>query len=234
MKKSALICAMVGIIATLFAGVVNAWCFSPYIGIDAQGRHTSFTRNAGRGIFKHDYPQGNIYAGVRLSDYFGIEAGYEWTKRVHKNSTIAGGQPFLGTVTFPGDTHITIATSRLDGWHANIVGYLPICNECTDLFASVGIVQMRAYFQPTITSFAGIATDNPRTFRKYKTIARANIGIQSILIGYLGVRATVGWENTSRIKAFPTDLLTLNNAVTERVKMRDSFIYGVGIFFSFL
>lgn len=233
MKKNALICAVLAVVSMVSAGVANAWCFSPYIGIDAQGRHVDFDSKFGKNIFKRDYPQGNLYAGVRLCDYIGLEAGYEWSKTMHRTSSLAAGQPYLGAPVLAGLNPLQIVgTSKFDGWHANIVGFLPITEEyCADLFVSVGIVQMRASFHPTADP--GDINER-RVFNKTNTLARANIGVQSLIIGNLGVRLMAGWENTKRMTLTPRDNLHENiSNINQRVKLKDSFNYGIGIFFTY-
>lgn len=232
MKKIALVCALAGFAATASADWDNCWCFQPYVGLDAQGRHVEFTKGFGDNLFKQDYPQGNVYAGVKLMDWLGLEAGYEWTKRMHRTSSLGGGAVNLGN-TVAGAISPVVYTSKakFDGWHANLVGFLPIMEDCcTELFASVGVVHLRSFFERSLISVAGAPSTSIAHFRQSKTIARANLGVQAKIVDAFGIRASIGWENTSKIRPFATNTDAL---ATTQVKMKDSFIYGLGIFYTF-
>lgn len=232
-KTMAVVCALVGFASMASAGYWDC-CFTPYIGLDAQGRHVDFNNRFGGNVFKKDYPQGNLYFGTKLTQFFGLEAGYEWTKRMHRTVSLGTSEAVFGVPVRATAAPSTIrGKSKFDGWHANVIGFLPVTDDCcTELFASLGIVQMRAAFEG-IAIAAGVDTIDPQEsifFRQTKTIARANLGIQTKIVDAFGIRASIGWENTSRIRPFVNDIAS---PLATQIKVKDSFIYGLGISYTF-
>ncbi len=236
MKKIALVCALAGFAATASADWDNCWCITPYVGLDAQGRHVAFDNRFGNNLFKKDYPQGNAYVGFKFTRCFGLEFGYEWTKRMHRQVSLNSNEFSLGAplAGLPAPTTIK-SKAKFDGWHANLVGFLPITDDCcTELFGSVGIVQLRAFFERRTISNGTGPLNNGLGFithlRDNRTLARANLGIQTKIVDAFGLRASIGWENTSKIRPFATN--SDAPSITQ-VKARDSFIYGIGISYTF-
>src|ERR1043165_1911699 len=67
-----------------------------YIGLDGQLRRMRFKEGFGDNLLKKSYPQGNVYAGIKLSDHTGIEFGYESTVERSCTATLESGQCAAG------------------------------------------------------------------------------------------------------------------------------------------
>ena len=230
----------------------NTLCFTPYIGVDAQMRHMGFQKDFGGNILKKKNPQGNFFAGLKFNQYVGVEVGYEFSKtqRIIKDSypnDIIFGQSipaFSPDVLSVENLHRTF--SKINGWNANLVGFLPVLQEKNDvqLIGSIGVANLKLQTKNTLTtteveSFIGdpndtftiISTKNI-FYKKRKAILRIASGIQYKINDCIGLRAMVSWENTSKLKAKAKDAIT-EKALLGMTAPKNSFQYGLGMFISF-
>lgn len=232
MKKKLLFAAptLMLAVSTVSASCLPKLELTPYIGADAQWRNTIFKQNFGKNIFKTNYPQGNIYAGVQFSDYLGVEGGFEGTSRVTRSNFISAGTVVLGV---PALDEMVIAQSSFDGWHASVVGYLPIRNEwrCS-LVGSVGFTSLRVKLNE-ITTPAGTAEVFPLAFAKRNSVLRLGAGIRHFFNDCMGFRAMVFWENTRKFKSVTTISPFPERILPETAKLKDSVIAGLGLFVQF-
>lgn len=230
----------------LFAASTSSYAFNeclvPYLGVDFQIRHIKFKRDFGNHLFKTNNPQGNGYLGLKLNDYLGIEAGYEysWRRTAHVANTagiieLGGAAPIqTGQINFSVNSH------RLSGPHASLIGFIPfcICDQHFEFFASLGAVHLKVKLKNQPTAFLtpeGFVevTDNTEafsilrnTFRKSKTVMKAAAGFNFMMHECAGLKVGIGWENTSKIRMRAQDL-------ERTVKLKDSLLYSVGIFWRF-
>lgn len=205
------------------------WDLVPYVGADIQVRHMEFKKGFGDNITKNNYPQGNVYVGVKLNQYTGIEAGFERTKAQKKNTALLGSDNFLGTILFaplPNDQTRIKTNTKMSAFYANLVGFLPVfCEEYRlQLIGSLGIAH----------SNLKMTLDLPddgvhRVFSKKKWVPKIGVGLQHMLNCQLGVRAMVNWEGTKTSGIKP-----LNAPQSElRASVKNSFNYGLGLFYNF-
>lgn len=208
----------------------NHWCIRPYVGADAELRYINFKKGFGDNLFRHNYPQGNLYVGLRLNDYVGIEAGYEATERKTRAVTLMSGAVVNGqALTGNNDFFQFFSTGQIKGPHTNLTGYLPICEQYQlELVGMIGIAYLKSNFlriRPTINGLP--VTLAPRTYIQRKNIMRVGIGIQHLMTKNWGIRATIRWENTNKfnIKS-PENLLG-------SIALKNSLVYGIGAFYEF-
>lgn len=263
MKKLSLLAApavMLAASSSAFAmSSFTDWCLTPYAGVDAQIRHMALKDNFGGKQTVKNYPQGNFFAGLKVNDYLGIEVGYETTQRKSRNTT---NGDLVSVFNVPNQSHIVFApllidgvfpvtttdsvSSRIQGFNASLMGYFPICDEyCLQLIGGVGVARLRANIKHTVkTSTAVIVSpllpdpitetteqNSVTTFKKTKTVVRVMGGLQHMISDCAGVRGTVTWENTSRLSINGVE--TPPSATTPMAKLKDSVIYGVGVFMQF-
>ena len=227
-------------------------CLTPYVGVDAQIRHMPFQKDFGGNVLKKNYPQGNFFAGLKFNDYVGIEAGYEVSKKKsrsvkHNNSDIVFGKPLEQNEPpfIPSVENISYGTSKIYGWNANLMGFLPIfCEDNSlQLIGSVGIAQLKIKSKNELKSLETTATLDSITeeingstqntiifnmhYKKRKAVLRLSSGIQNMITDCIGIRALVTWENTAKLR------VTTGTKVFNTEKPKNSFKYGLGIFTSF-
>lgn len=218
----------------------SGWEYGPYIGIDVQLRHVKFPNDFGGNLFKKNYIQGNPFVGVRFNDFLGIEVGYEET--VKKNATVINGPGVIEVNDFipEGAFHYSNNFFRMRGANANIKAFIPfcVCDEKFDLLGAVGVSHLKTKLTHQITAVSffgafrpltiGEMQEQKATFFKRRLIMRAMVGLQYFINCNVGVRATYTWENTKKFKNM-TDL-TVGNEIA---KMKNSQLYGLGLFWQF-
>ncbi len=221
---------------SVFADTKSPIPLVSYVGVDAQMRHMDFEKNFGGNILQHRYPQANFFAGFKFNDYLGAEAGYTFSKkqlstRAHQSTDIVLGEllptiyPVLVSQTFQ-----SRASSKISGWNANLMGYLPIfCKEDnTQLIGSIGFASLKSRVH-NLVIFNNTLIDT-NYFKKHKTILRLGTGIQHMVCDNIGLRFLVAWENTSKLKAYAQNLNRTSFAST---RPENSFHYGLGVFGTF-
>lgn len=202
-----------------------------FVGVDAQGRSMGFDDNFGDNLFAKNFGQYDVYGGLRLFRYFGLMLGYEKTSNKERSVVINEGERYLGVLIEPGDgIQSRRSHTEIKGTHFDLMGFYPICPRYDiDLFATVGLVRNKLKLDDLLYAVDGFTLPNPifRHYDKKKTMARLSAGAQITFFEHIGIRAMVGWENTSKFKDLrpeePTALQTF-------VKTKNSFIYGIGAF----
>lgn len=216
----------------------------PYVGADAQWRHMGFKKGYGDNITKKNYPQGNVYIGVKLNQYVGLEAGYERTTTVKKNTNVLGDEITLGTTLNPIDPTVVTqlnSKTKISAFYANVVGFLPICEEYRlQLIGSLGIARTRLHMTVDIpvlnnqTLSSADAADLHRVYLKKKWVPKIGVGLQHMFTCQLGVRAMLGWEGTARGSSPVRDIRPLNRPTSEfTARIKNSLNVGLGLFYNF-
>ncbi len=260
-KKLALFGSPLLMLVTSGAAVANMnfmdCCPSFYAGADAQLRHMPFQKDFGGNILKKNYPQGNFFAGFKLNNCIGIEAGYEVSKKKTGNRVHSPADLIFGTTIEPLDPPFLVgisetshASTRINGWNLNLVGFMPVwCEEYNlNLIGSVGLAQLRlkthnrrttretvTLYDPITDAAIGLADEVTVTnaaYNKRKVVLRLGAGVQHMLTECFGVRVLVNWENTAKLRAQgrrPDTGLTLSSVS----RLKNSFNYGLGVFTTF-
>lgn len=227
-KKLALLAAPAMMLAATTA-IANEWCVAPYAGIDAQYRYMDAQRNFGGNLFRNNFPQGNVYVGLKFNEFFGAEVGYEATTRKNRTVTLGPGASANGPVLDSTTTVTYNTTAKIQGPHADLVGFYPICPEyCLELIGSVGVASLTAKYQRTAVILDGTPI-NPvlRTFSNRRAILRASAGLQHMLCDNVGVRGTIGWENTKKFTISSKEVAGLST------NLKNSWIGSLGLFATF-
>lgn len=236
-------------VIALAAGVASATSFAgfeldpaPYAGADAQLRQMKFPAGGPDLLFAKQAFQGNVFVGVQLNKYFGIEGGYEQTEfKKNDNFASAANGDVLFNNLHTGDTQRTSNKHRLKGFNINLLGYFPIVEDCTTLYAGVGLARLKAELIYKIIAIGGPPETNLteqevnqqlRSYSASKTIPRLTAGIQQMFTHNLGLRANVTWEKTSKFKKLQPKC-NVPEGLDDFVSLKNSTIYGVGVFWKF-
>lgn len=212
------------------------WGVTPFFGADAVWRHMDFWAGNGENAFKHNAPQGDVYTGFKFCDYFGVQFGYEATSR--KNKTVTLNLPYIiSGVMVTSARGLTrnaqiVSTHRIKGPHVDLVGYLPICDRYRlALTGSVGIAHLKLSAQYRYTAFNGVANFNipPLVFTGRKTVARLMGGISHQITDCVGVRASVTWEHTAKLRLHHVT----RQRIVHTIRPKDSVNYGLGLYILF-
>jgi hypothetical protein len=115
------------------------------------------------------------------------------------------------------------------------VGFLPVSEVYTiDLIGQVGLSYIKVIHKTSIVAdnfngpFNILTTE--RSFHNRRTIARLGAGVQYMPWDCVGLRATLGWENTNRFN----NLVPKNVASSPLlIKMKNTLKPGLGAFVTF-
>lgn len=244
-KKLSLLASSLVVLAaqssTAMAGF-DCCSWSPYVGADVAWRHQGIQRDFGGNQVKKDFPQGDIYAGLKFCDYLGIQAGYEATTSRRKTSNALGNEVVFGSRISPDvpfGLNQVVTNSKIHGWHADLVGFLPfcVCDNQFNLIGSVGVAKLRYKIKlyntisDNVTLSPNEVSGTVRTFSNSRYVARLGLGLQYMLTECAGLRAMATWENTSRIRKFnpPRE----NPGSTIQLNLRNATTLGMGVFYNF-
>jgi hypothetical protein len=198
---------------------------TPYIGADAKWAHMEFQKRLGENLTKNSYLQDNLFAGVKLNEWVGFEAGYETTTKQSRTVQVSAGDPFYGRA-YPLLPTISATTeTRIDGFNASVVGFLPIFEEHRlSLLGSIGYANLKIH-TTTIFPSNGARFD----FKKKAWIPRVTVGIQQMVSDQFGIRVSAGWENTSKFNK----ISTVNTPTSLNAKVNNLTNFGLGLFYHF-
>ena len=147
------------------------------------------------------FPGGSAFFGIKFTECFAVELGGDWFSR--KNRTFTGQGSVNGaTPVFPLGHSMKSHVHR-NGWHADLVGFLPIYDDCLELLGTIGYgyVQGKVSYTDATNSFY-----NQSAKTKGNSVLRLGIGLDGMVTEYIGLRAKVGWQNTGslHLKNWPT------------------------------
>ena len=202
-----------------------------YIGADFKWNRVQLTKASGSDLIKRNYPQGNLFAGMKLNKWVAFEGGYETTSKKTKTTAVSNGASFLGDINPIGAPPFLVnaATMKLSGFHASMVGLYPLSEHyAIDLMGSLGLgySKMSSTIQFSDPPLPEITT---RNFSKRKMIPRVTLGVQQMVSKHLGLRAMLAWEKTSSFK----NLAPTNADSALRMSLKDSHSLGLGVFYTF-
>jgi hypothetical protein len=224
-----LLCAVIS--GAVFA---NESLIVPYVGLDTQLRRVDFKGGYGSNMFAKRVPQGEIYTGLKLNPYLGIELGYLSSEERHHSSVVTEPDLIFGTpVGNPGDFEIGMTNFKIDSGRVNVVSFLPITQDF-QILGSLGLARLKVKLRYIPVEFSGAVFNSEeverftRDFVAYRYVPQAKVGVQYMLNPAVGLKASVGWEGTSRF-----NLLINRQASAARVSLKDSYNVGLGLTYYF-
>jgi len=204
-----------------------------YIGAEAKLRHIPFAKSFGHNIFRENFPEGNVFFGLKFNDNFGVEVGYSQTTLRRKNASISGPETILGLLLPAGRTEVFTTTAQMNALNMILMGFVPL-NENWQLLGGVGIARthLKLSYQPTANASGqlspNVAQARIRDFSKNKYIMQAKIGAQYRLTNDISLRTLLGWENTGKFK-----LLSSKQPSALKTSLKDSFTLSMGLAWHF-
>lgn len=237
-KKSGLAVsiAMVSLLTSSTSGATKAEWWQGcklYVGADVQVRRMEFKEGYGDNLFPHHSPQRNLYAGIRLNDWIGVEGGYETTRTRTSDVTLTTGYVAAGAVILAAASPAVFRSSvKTQGPHVDLVGFYSLREDLPiQLIGSVGLSFFKGTFERRCVSMSyPPIPGRVRTFSKRKAVLRIMGGLEYKWDSHFGTRATIGLVKTGKIVILANDGLP---GFTSKIKLKDSIVYGVGIFWVF-
>jgi hypothetical protein len=193
---SFLVACMLGIEQQAFAYGHGKDGFQSYLGFDAQHiwvKGDSEWNN----VFQSMHPGANIYLGVRLSNFIGLELGYSWTTRKTKNYGVAAGETAFGITN---SAATTISTQvRLKNTHFDINAYFPM-GKYMEVITSLGIGASRQGMIITSSTTSNLGNALVQVRGKTTPVGRLGLGLEGMVTDTTGIRAMWRYDTLSRVK----------------------------------
>ncbi len=204
-----------------------------YVGADAQVRRMDFKGGYGDNLLQHHSPQGNLYGGLKFTPTLGVEFGYEATTTRTRTATLTTGDISNGaTISEMISPAVFKSKQKIKGPHVDLVGYYSFYEDSPfQLVGSIGAAVLKATFERKTLSLHGVPSTIVRKLSLHKTVLRLMGGLQYGLSENLGARFSLGWVNTSRMVIYATD--GMPSPYTPAVKPKNSFVYGIGMLWTF-
>lgn len=201
-----------------------------YVGGDLQVRKMHFVNDFGGNALKDEYPEGNIYFGIKGNEYIGMESGFEFSKS-HTRTVLL--QP--GSVLFGVQQEFLLRqniVTKIRGLHTSLIGFIPLWeggHESIKLLAAAGVVNLKIHIRNLITEIQNMPAAEPLFLSGSKNVLRLMTGIQYMYNCNIGFRANIRWENTAELK----NIAPIGFYTPEKAKAKNSYVYGLGIVLSF-
>lgn len=209
--------------------------FCPVIGVDYYQAWMNAKHNYSRILPHNSYPGASIYVGAKFQECFGVEVGWDWSKRKSRDFTLTNGSSFFGN-TVSGTTTGKARVSRRGG-HIDLVGYLPVF-DCFDFFGSVGWGWVESKIHVSGIAVNGVQRTSTQQSSalaslhgKGRSVLRLGIGANYMFTECLGVRAKFGWETTGSQRVHGN--MAARSLGYSSKPFRDSGTLAVGAFVKF-
>ncbi len=200
--------------------------FKPFIGVDylqawMEGKGVINNTNVNvKDAFKKSFPGATVYVGSKFTENFGIELGADWSTA--KTKSVAGN------TNVTGNTFTYTNKARREGFHADLVGFLPI--DCWELFGSLGYGSVKMKLSNQAVTSTGTAAQQAAfngqfpLSTKRKGVFRVGVGASYMFTDMFGVRAKLGWEGTEALR------LQYANGVANSKAFKNSTTLAAGVF----
>ena len=219
------------------------WQFKPYLGIDTQGRYIPLEDAYGDRHFQDTYLAPNLFIGTTINQLISLEVSWLKSLKRHRESFYGPNEPILGfdtTLTHIDEASFHVANSRVDGWMINLIGEYPVW-ENTSAFLRLGVSLLRLHLRTRqFESEPPLDAPFPSAVEwdtGHKGLFSIGLGLKHMFMRCFGVRAQIGWEDTSRLHARTIVDPTLPPPTTPAhfydVKAKDGGFVSIGVFYQF-
>jgi hypothetical protein len=243
-----------------FASRINWKKVEPYVGADAFVRKMRY-KDEPTHPFQENLDTFQPFVGVKLNKYFGVEVGYqrseEGTKErffnQNESPSFFGGGPLL--LEDPGNWSARFdlnTTTKIKGWNFGLMGFYPICNDRTELFAKLGYSKLdldtEYRFDVTGRDGAGGVAFSDASYNHLHDKAgmlHLGLGVKHNFFHNIGGRIFVNFERTDRFHLNSSTTLFNELAVVQaalgapntrsdiiRIRAHNSWSTGAGLYYT--
>ncbi len=199
---------------------------SPYIGIEAIQIQQRFKAGFGKKQFSQ-YPQSyNAFAGFKLSNHFGLEAGYELQPKTILDKILVAGDQLPGQPVLVNNQSRSVQ-SYYYARHPYLGFFAEYHNHFTFQFLLGASAAMVTAHQTLISSNIG-NYDPPIINRYYKSkvIPIVKISATGYITRNLGIRLSINYKHMGGF-AIVSENSSFNRPSI--IKMQDAFGIGIGV-----
>ena len=186
-------------------------------------------------IFPSEQTAFDVYFGWRFVPYFGAELGYEWTARKPKSIAVPMNGTFMGITNNTRSNVLMTGRLRFKTGHADLNAFIPFrFDEITpEGIVSVGVASMKPCAKIIANSNAASDEFSPQFTAiegRSKAVLRVGLGLQTLVLEKVGIRALWRFENTSVLR-FRNGVLV--NSPGTRDIFHNSQSLSLGLFIKF-
>jgi opacity protein-like surface antigen len=229
----------------IFADVNNTKTFlhkNSYIGLDlsfiSEMIKSNYTFQSGYG--KNSYAKNpfmyGVFVGHKFTDRFGIEVEYETQANKKRTVTLGHGDELPGNIMLDEDSINLQTSEKTEHWqillHSDIYRFHKI--NRINLWVQLGMSYSRVRAEQIALS--GIVdgdqipeNSDQRTFRLWKVIPVAKLGVNYDWTKKIGFRASAGWRHLHMLKAKSEE----NPTGSAEIRLKDGVNCALGIYFKF-
>jgi hypothetical protein len=206
-----------------------------YVGFDGQLRHMKFHKGFGDNILRSSSPQGNIYAGFKLTENSAIEIGHETTITKGKRIVLIEGDVIHGFVVPKILSPVIFETkAKVKGFHFDWVFFnKPFDCSKFQLLGSFGISSLKGTAERKTIQYGypPVTGGKNRTMSKRSGALRFTGGWQYYFDNDFGIRNTVSFVKTGKMVIKSDD--GLPGIIIPKVLPKDSLVIGLGVLYHF-
>lgn len=250
-KKSLLGCALAATFITTSANafignLTKDFFFNPYVGAEVAARNMDWESGFGDKHFKENFTNTNLFFGAQFHRNLAIEAGFQTTNTRDNQAYYLGvngagiQDPVLGYLPDPvlGNevSSIHFSQAKVDGWHLNLVGLLPVL-PTTTLFASIGAAWTKFHVS-TVPIYDAAGAVFPDTIQHVsswessrKARLRLGVGVKQMITQHLGTRLSFNWEKTKGLTGSVPFTYPTGDTGVYTAKSKNSYLIGLGFFY---
>ena len=179
-------------------------------------------------------PEYGVLLGVKFNNYFGLEFGYEWSKKVTANATGKEGDTLLNVGIEEDEEDRYSVTYKRTGYKLHAVFYTPYFVDNAkfkiNAFATAGYVWQRVHIDDELNQkiFGNRAEPTKLQLSASKrthAIPELKIGVNLTAKAKIHIRPYVGWSRTAKLPTFEDKDL----GATYGLKHKNSITYGINL-----
>jgi hypothetical protein len=203
---------------------------STYMGVDIVYNSMKFKQDYGHNVLsKKAAPGLNLSVGHMFYNNFGAEVGFEIEKNMKRTARLNKGEKIGGQLLDnPLLSYITY-NSTLRQHHAYIGAFYKhsIFNNTFVSFMLAGSLSYLSANYIVMDSFPGGSNGTTRSFSKNKLIPLIKCSIEHKITNSFGIKALLGWKNTSAIK------MTARETTGHTIKPKNTISMALGATYNF-
>lgn len=204
-----------------------------------KNNNTSFAQGYGKNIYAKNPLMYGIFLGNEFNDRFGIEFAYEAQRKKKQQTELTAGDQFPGNVVVAAGEYYVLETKSFTQ-HMQAALFInlytfkskPHINIWSQLGASYTQVQAEQYVIDNEEDGLPLPADieaSRRTFKAWKLIPMAKLGINYEWTNNIGFSAMASWRQLSLLKVKSKEF---PNGNTE-IKLKDGISCAVGVYYRF-
>jgi opacity protein-like surface antigen len=236
----------VGMVANSIVSAEFLDCCSTYVGVTAKVDGVNLRQDMGAPLFKRSLPSAGVFAGIQLNESFGVEFGYDHSKRSNRTNVVNSGQVLPGAANPIAVREFMIFKTglRINTFHVGLTGRYELDFKLipnTFVFGTVGVAHVNVkarqqYFNSSVPATGEqlrralqlFSTD----YTKQKIVPKVALGLEHFLGDNVSMRLFANWIGTAPLRITRVGS-NEKRVLNHQIKFKDTLGYGVSLKYSF-